>query len=89
VTGGAGRGIIVVDGDLTLDGGFRFQGILIVRGRLTIQDGAIIEGAIRTDSIDIRDGRVTRTPCDLTPILAAPALDRAFRPPSRWWIPVF
>ncbi len=89
VDGGTGRGIVVVDGDLVLDGGFEFQGILIVRGELTLRGGATVEGAIRATSLRFEDGQVARVPCDLRPVLAGPALDRAFRPSGRWWVPVF
>lgn len=35
---GSGQGVLLVDGDLTLKGGFEFYGLLIVRGRLVLAD---------------------------------------------------
>ena len=65
VDGGVARGVIVTDGDLTLTGAARIQGVVIVAGAI------------------IRDG------CAVGASLSAPSLDRAFRPPGRWWIPAF
>ncbi|HUF26701.1 MAG TPA: hypothetical protein VMM18_06940 [Gemmatimonadaceae bacterium] len=39
VVGGAGQGILVVDGDLVLSGGVRFSGAVLVRGSLRTSDG--------------------------------------------------
>lgn len=89
VTGGSGHGLLVVDGDLTITGGARFHGIVAVHGHLRVEGGSTVRGAVRAISAVIRDGAVVRDGCVLTPALSAPALDRGFRPPSRWWIPVF
>jgi len=89
VAGGVGRGVLVVDGDLTITGGAVFEGVVVVRGHLRIDEGSLIRGAVRARSVHLADGTVARGACALAAATAAPALDRAFRPPSRWWVPVF
>ena len=44
VRGGEGLGLLVSDGDLTLDGATRLGGLLVVAGNLTLQDSALFEG---------------------------------------------
>jgi len=39
VTGGSGQGILLVGGDLDVEGGFTFYGPVVVRGRLTMRGG--------------------------------------------------
>lgn len=47
LSGGAGQGILLVDGDLTIDGGFHFVGPIIVNGTLlTTGAGARIHGVV-------------------------------------------
>lgn len=47
IAGGRGQGVLVVDGDLTLGGGFEFYGLVLVRGTLlTGPGGARITGAV-------------------------------------------
>ncbi|MFW6331265.1 MAG: polymer-forming cytoskeletal protein [Gemmatimonadota bacterium] len=89
VDGGIGRGVLVVHGDLRITNGARFEGLVVVRGTLIIEDGSRVEGAVRARSVRIRRGTVVRNRCALLHALAAPALDRAFRPPARWWVPTF
>lgn len=87
--GGEGRGILVVDGDAHLTGGIDFHGLIVVRGRLLLDGGASVRGAIRARSVIARDADVERNDCVASAALQAPALDRAFRAPDRWWVPVF
>lgn len=89
MSGGEGHGILVVEGDLRLAAGARFAGIIVVRGQLIIEDGSRVHGAVRADRVRILDGRVQRDGCMIQDVLRAPALDRAFRPRGRWWVPVF
>lgn len=54
VVGGVGQGVLVVEGDLEMSGGFRFDGLIVIGGRLvTSGSGASIRGAI---SIEDRAG---------------------------------
>ena len=47
VTGGRGQGTLVVDGDLTIGGGFHFAGLVVVRGVFVSRGtGNQLEGAI-------------------------------------------
>jgi hypothetical protein len=55
-TGGSGQGILLVDGDLKLTGGFTFYGPIIVRGVVgTYGNGAKIYGAVMAANIDLDD----------------------------------
>jgi hypothetical protein len=48
---GAGQGILVVEGDLVVRGGFRFHGPVVVRGRLEVTGpGGILGGALVFDA---------------------------------------
>ncbi len=87
--GGEGRGVLVVEGDAHLLDGAHYSGLVVVRGRLTIDEGSRVDGAVRAREVLVRDGTVRRDGCALTEALAAPALDQAFRPPHRWWVPSF
>ena len=89
VDGGYGRGVVVVDGDLRLIGGATLEGLVIVHGQLTLEGGSTIRGAARAASAVVMDGAVIRDGCAVRAALSAPSLDRAFRPPDRWWVPVF
>ena len=88
VTGGQGVGVLVVDGDLELGGGFTFHGLILATGTVLLED-AVVRGAIRAASLDVRDGLLQYDSCLLSAAFAAPAFDRAFRPPDRWWLPTF
>lgn len=73
VTGGVGQGVLVVDGDLMVQGGFRFDGLILVGGRLEIAGaGADLRGAVQVDDVGNRgsrigsSGRITYSTCRLT-----------------------
>lgn len=94
ITGGAGQGILMVDGDLVLRPGVRLYGVIFVRGRLLAPDGATIFGAVRARSTSGPSlwggGRVSYRACAIGRALAAtPAQGRPFRPAARWWVPLF
>lgn len=88
VVGGEGRGLLVADADLHLQG-VHFHGLIVARGRLTIADGAVVRGAIRARTAEVHGGAVTYDSCALRDALSAGGLDGPFRPADRWWIPVF
>jgi hypothetical protein len=47
IAGGAGQGVLVVNGDLTIGGGFTFYGVVLVRGVLTtVGPGGTILGGV-------------------------------------------
>ena len=89
VEGGHARAVLTVNGDLTLMGGAYFEGLVVIRGRLTVDGGSVVRGAVRADSAVVLDGGIVRDACAVREAASAPSLDRAYRPPDRWWIPVF
>lgn len=88
VAGGVGRAVLIVDGDLDVGGAAELEGVVVVRGKLTLDAGSTIRGAVRADSARI-EGTVIRDDCAVAAALSAPSLDRGFRPPLRWWVPLF
>ena len=47
ITGGQGQGVLIVDGDLSLGGGFEFYGVILVRGRIaTVGPGGTVFGGV-------------------------------------------
>ncbi|MEJ2504363.1 MAG: hypothetical protein P8177_13795 [Gemmatimonadota bacterium] len=50
---------------------------------------ARVRGAVRATRIHVLDGAVRGDPCQVLAALSGPALDRPFRLPDRWWVPVF
>ena len=54
INGGCGQGVLLVSGDLVIEGGFQFRGVLLVRGRLTILGaGGRILGSVKAASADL------------------------------------
>jgi len=53
LTGGAGQGMLVVDGNLTLLAGARFTGVLLVRGSARFEDGARVDGIVLADRVSL------------------------------------
>jgi hypothetical protein len=95
LAGGAGQGILVVDGDLIISGETRFHGAVVVGGELDLRDNAEISGAVTTAGVDrlttlARESRITYDPCALQrAFTSAPALNRAFQPIDRGWVPQY
>ena len=94
VSGGAGQGVLVVRGNLTLQPGVRFHGPVVVGGALMAED-ALIDGALRIavegtgSPSELIGGSVRYRRCALLAALEGSALDGAFRPDRRLWIPAF
>jgi hypothetical protein len=88
LAGGVASGILVVQGDLRIIDGAVLEGVVVVHGQLEISGGTI-RGAVRARSVLLVDGAVIRDDLALSRALAAPALDRPFRPLARWWVPEF
>jgi hypothetical protein len=49
----SGAGILIVEGDFTINGGFDFWGWIVVRGNLTVSGSANVRGAIWTSGVQI------------------------------------
>lgn len=59
ITGGSGQGVLLVDGDLTVDGGFTFYGPVIVRGNLkTAGTGGHFNGGVMAANVDLGETTV-------------------------------
>jgi hypothetical protein len=88
VEGGAGQGVLVVRGDLTLAEGARFYGPVLVGGTVRAEQGTAIWGAVHARSAKW-DGAVHYCACALLRGLSsAPALARPLRLGSRLWLPL-
>ena len=92
--GGVGQGILVVDGDLVLSGDARFYGPILVTGALVMRDRAVVVGAVtQVGSAAARledEARVDYRACSLWRAFSgAPALDQAFAPAGRAWVPTW
>ncbi|HEX6534760.1 MAG TPA: hypothetical protein VF041_09180 [Gemmatimonadaceae bacterium] len=60
VTGGVGQGLLLVDGDLTADGGFIFYGPVIVKGTLTVGGtGAHFNGGVLAQNANLDNSKIT------------------------------
>lgn len=53
LTGGAGQGMLVIDGNLTLLAGARFTGVMLVRGSARFEDGARLDGIVLADRVSL------------------------------------
>jgi hypothetical protein len=77
VSGGRGQGILLVDGDLILEGGFEFSGLVIVQGQLAGGVGsAHITGAVIARSLVIGPAQridVEYSACVLRKVLRGPS----------------
>lgn len=59
LTGGSGQGILLVEGDLEVQGGFTFFGPVIVRGRLrTAGTGGHFNGAVMAANVELQQNVV-------------------------------
>lgn len=90
---GAGQGILVVTGDLTLERGASFYGPVLLTGGLRLEEGTVIHGAVtRTGSgpADISgEGSILYSVCSIWRALAGSSLlERPFVTGSRFWVPM-
>lgn len=77
VNGGRGQGVLLVDGDLVLEGGFEFSGLVVVQGELASgAGGAHITGAVIARSLAIAPAQsidVDYSACVLRKVLRGPS----------------
>ncbi|HWP38449.1 MAG TPA: polymer-forming cytoskeletal protein [Gemmatimonadales bacterium] len=94
VSGNGGQGVLVVDGDLEVDGGFHFAGVVIVAGTLSMTGaGGRVTGAVYASGASLRPGSVlgsatvTYSSCALHKALTATA--GAVPLDERAWVSVY
>ena len=59
ITGGTGQGILLIDGDLIVDGGFQWFGPVIARGHVTTQGtGGHFNGGVMAADVDLEQNTV-------------------------------
>lgn len=59
ITGGSGQGILLVDGDLLVDGGFQWYGPVIARGHVSTQGtGGHFNGGVMAADVDLEQNTV-------------------------------
>jgi len=93
ISGGTGQGILLVAGDLQVDGGFTFYGPVLVRGKLSlVNGGGRFLGGVRASAAALQPSgagtaEVSHSDCALTNALlaGAPATPLA----ARWWAQLF
>ncbi|HEX6589355.1 MAG TPA: hypothetical protein VF039_10050 [Longimicrobiales bacterium] len=89
IDGGYGQGVLLVSGDVVLDGGFVFHGLIIAEGGVTVRD-AEVHGSIAAAALEIgARGLIRLDRCAVAAALArTPALGRALVPPRSWLPPL-
>lgn len=94
--GGAGQGVLLVDGDLTLSGGARFDGVILVRDDVVSRgSGGTVLGAVLAEDARVAPGdhtrlggttRIQRSRCAIDRAVSRSA--RLVRVRDRWWAPL-
>lgn len=93
LTGNKGQGILLVDGDLEISGGFEFYGPVIVRGRIrSTGTGGKLNGGVMAANVDLEqntvlgDATITYSSCAVEKAIAGAANPR--RLSQRAWTEV-
>ncbi len=94
LTTGSGQGILLVDGDLLVDGGFEWYGPVIVRGHVVTQGtGGHFNGGVMAADVDLEqntvlgDALIQYSSCAINEALVGSGV--ANRVPQRAWAYVF
>ena len=94
ITTGSGQGILLVDGDLIVDGGFEWYGPVIVRGHVTTQGtGGHFNGAVMAADVNLEqntvlgDAIINYSSCAINEALVGSGV--ASRIPQRAWAYIF
>ena len=94
INGGVGQGMLLVDGDLQVDGGFQWFGPVIVRGHLTTQGtGGHFNGAVMAADVDLElnnllgNALVTYSSCAITDATIGAAIPK--RLTQRSWAEMY
>jgi hypothetical protein len=91
VESGAGQGVLVVHGDLSLGPGVEFHGAVVAGGSIRAEVGARIAGAVRAGArgATLDGAEILLDRCALLRSFRhAPGLNRPFRE-ARAWVPLF
>lgn len=83
ITGGIGQGILLVDGDLVVDGGFQWYGPVIARGHVSTQGtGGHFNGAVMAANVDLElnselgNALITYSSCAITDALVGAGIPK-------------
>jgi hypothetical protein len=88
LVGGAGQGMLLVDGDLTLETGARFEGVVIARGSVRLESGAQLVGVVLADHVALEGGSIVQySSCAVDRALVAGA--RPVPQPGQSWTEMF
>jgi hypothetical protein len=94
ITGGRGQGILMVNGDLTVAGGFEFYGPVIVRGNLrTTGTGGHFNGGVMAANVELDqnvvlgDAVISYSTCAINKALTAAGAQRAVG--NRSWATIY
>ena len=94
LNGAHGQGVLLVQGDLALEGGATFVGVVVTRGRLTIRGaggrilgGTVVASAELGASADGESAAVAYSGCVVRRIVARTG--RAYPLPERSWAAIF
>jgi hypothetical protein len=94
INGNQGQGILIVDGDLTVQGGFEFYGPVVVRGHIkTTGTGGHFNGGVIAADVDLEQNTVlgsavvNYSSCAITKVLNSTAAGAQMR--ERGWMNVF
>ncbi|MGH7648884.1 MAG: hypothetical protein ACREND_12255 [Gemmatimonadaceae bacterium] len=88
LVGGAGQGMLLVDGDFTLKTGARFDGVVIARGAVHVESGAQVFGLVMADHIALEGGSIVHySSCAVDRALVAGA--RPVPQPGQSWTEMF
>ena len=88
LVGGAGQGMLLVDGDLTLKTGARFEGVVIARGSVRLESGARLMGIVLADNVSLEGGSIVQySSCAVDRALVTGA--RPVPQPGQSWTEMF
>ncbi len=88
LVGGAGQGMLLVDGDLTLKTGARFEGVVVARGTVRLESGAQMVGVVLADQVALEGGSIVQySSCAIARALVAGT--RPMPQPGQSWTEMF
>ena len=97
LNGGVGQGLLLVEGDLFVQGRFEFYGIVIVQGRMKTQGGGAgaihFRGGVMAANVDLEDNQIAGnaqiqySSCVVQSVKASVGLGAQLR--SRGWLQLF